>query len=511
MDDFHDISIFRASLLEFVRYNKKMQRRKLLWQRRHVDLDAVPECYAHREEEWRKGEMENSSGKKYEIDMCNGPLLKKLLIFYFPLMFSGILQLLFNAADIVVVGRFAGSEPLAAVGATSALINLLVNLFIGLSVGANVMAARFYGAGQKKDLSEMVHTAMTTAIIGGFILIVVGIALSKPALQMMGTPDDVIAHAVLYIRIYFVGMPAMMVYNFGAAILRAVGDTRRPLYYLLIAGVVNVVLNLVFVIVFSMGVAGVAIATDISQFISAVLVLRCLMRSDSGFRLNLKELRIVPDKFLRLLQIGVPAGVQGILFSVSNVLIQSSLNSFGSIAMAGSTAAGNLEGFIYTSMNAFYQTAISFTGQNYGARNYKRIGKIAVICLVCVMIVGLVMGNSAYLLGGTLLKLYSSEGDVIQYGLQRMKYVCVPYFLCGMMEVVVGLMRGMGYSVMPMLVSLAGACLFRIVWIYTVFQQNRTLVTLYVSYPISWLLTFLVHLICFFVVYHRKMRALKLV
>lgn len=448
--------------------------------------------------------MKPATGKKYEIDMCNGPLLSKIMIFYFPLMLSGILQLLFNAADIVVVGRFAGSEALAAVGSTSSLINLLVNLFIGLSVGANVLIARFYGAGQKRDLSEMVHTAILTSFVGGVILAILGLVLAGPALRLMGTPEDVIDHAVLYMRIYFLGMPAMLAYNFGAAILRAVGDTRRPLYYLLAAGVVNVVLNLFFVIVLSMGVAGVAIATDISQVISAGLVVRCLMQSEADYQLRLKELRIVPNKLIRMVRIGVPAGLQGALFSISNVLIQFSINSFGSVAMAGSTAAANLEGFVYTAMNAFHQTAISFTGQNYGAGKYKRIGKIAAICLIFVCIVGLILGNGAYLLGDLLLRLYSTDPEVIRYGIVRLNYICVPYFLCGTMDVMAGLMRGMGYSVMPMLVSLTGACLFRVVWICTIFQQSRTLETLYISYPISWTLTFLVHLICFMVVYRKK-------
>lgn len=437
------------------------------------------------------------------MDMCNGPLLKKIMIFYFPLMLSGVLQLLFNAADIVVVGRFAGSESLAAVGSTSSLINLLVNVFIGLSVGANVLVARFYGAGQKKELSEMVHTAIMTSIVCGCILVVLGVALAGPALRLMGTPENVINHSVLYMRIYFVGMPAMMAYNFGAAILRAVGDTKRPLYYLLIAGVVNVVLNLIFVIVFSMGVAGVAIATVVSQVISAVLVLRCLMKTDSDYQLNLKELKIVPDKLFKMVQIGIPAGLQGALFSISNVLIQSSVNSFGSIAMAGNTAASNIEGFVYTAMNAFHQTAISFTGQNYGARNFKRIGKILFICEALVLIVGLIMGNAAYLFGGTLLQLYSTEAEVIQFGVLRLSIICTTYCLCGMMDVIVGSLRGMGYSIMPMLVSLTGACLFRVVWIYTIFQQYRSLKTLYISYPISWTLTFTVHLLCFFVVYSK--------
>ncbi len=451
--------------------------------------------------------MSESESKKYEIDMCNGPLLGKILIFYIPLMLSGVLQLLFNAADIVVVGRYAGSNSLAAVGSTSSLINLLVNLFIGLSVGANVLVARFYGAGKQKELSEMVHTAVLTSIVSGCVLIVLGIALSEPALRLMDTPDDVIEQSVLYMRIYFVGMPFMMAYNFGSAILRAVGDTRRPLYYLLAAGVINVILNLIFVIVFQIGVAGVAIATVISQGVSSALVLRCLMLTDGVYKLDIKQLKIVPDKLVKMLQIGLPAGLQGSLFSISNVLIQSSVNSFGSVAMAGNTAASIIEGFVYTAKHAFHQTAISFTGQNYGAHKFKRIGKILLICQVSVIIVGLLLGNAAYFFSDTLLQLYAPDDmEVIAYGTLRLSIICVTYCLCGMMDVMVGSLRGIGYSIMPMLVSLTGACLFRVVWIYTVFQSYRTLKCLYYSYPISWALTFTVHLICFGVVYWRMRR-----
>jgi putative MATE family efflux protein len=307
-------------------------------------------------------------------------------------------------------------------------------------------------------------------------------------------------------RIYFIGMPFTMAYNFGSAILRAAGDTRRPLYYLLLAGIINVILNLVFVICFSMGVAGVATATVISQAVSSGLVLRCLIKTDSSYKLTLRKLRIVPDKLLKMLQIGLPAGLQGALFSISNVLIQSSVNSFGSIAMAGNTASSNIEGFVYTSMNAFYQTAISFTSQNYGAKKYKRIGKILIICQVCVITVGLVLGNAAYLFSGTLLKLYSTEAEVIMYGTLRMSIICTTYCLCGMMDTMVGALRGMGYSVLPMLVSLTGACLFRIIWIYTAFRQYRTLQCLYYSYPISWALTFFVHVICFIILYRRLLK-----
>lgn len=444
--------------------------------------------------------------KKYEIDMCHGPLLGKILVFYIPLMLSGILQLLFNAADIIVVGQFAGNESLAAVGSTGALINLIINLFIGLSVGANVLVARYYGANQQTELKEMVQTAIATSVISGILLVFVGFFVAKPALTLMGTPDDVVGQSVLYMRIYFFGMPFMMAYNFGAAVLRAVGDTKRPLYYLLIAGIANVILNLIFVICFSMHVAGVATATVISQAISAVLVIRCLLKTDSVYKLELKGIKISMDKFGKMFKIGLPAGVQGALFSISNVLIQSSVNSFGSVAMAGNTAGSNIEGFVYTSMNAFYQSAISFCGQNYGAKEYKRVGKALFICEVLVILVGLLLGNGAYLAGGTLLKLYSSDPEVISYGILRMRYISVIYFLCGMMDVMVGGLRGIGYSIMPMLVSLTGACLFRIVWIYTIFQEVRTLPCLYISYPISWILTFSVHLICFLIVYKKLFR-----
>ncbi len=441
--------------------------------------------------------------KKYEIDMCNGPLLGKILLFALPLMLSGILQLLFNAADMIVVGRWAGSNALAAVGSTGSLINLLVNVFIGLSVGANVLVARYYGANQEKELSDMVHTAMLTSFICGVVLIFVGFFVAPVALTAMGTPPEVLDQAVLYIRIYFAAMPAMMVYNFGSAILRAVGDTRRPLYFLSIAGVINVILNLVFVIRFSMDVAGVALATAISQVVSAILVVVCLIRSEGPYQLRLKELRIVPHKLGMMARIGLPAGLQGAIFSISNVLIQSSVNSFGATAMAGNSAAGNLEGFVYTAMNSLHQTAISFVGQNFGAKKYKRIGKISILCLGIVTVVGLVMGIGLYFVSPLLLQLYATEQEVIAYGIRRLLYISCPYFLCGVMDTLVGCLRGMGRSVLPMIVSLSGACLFRVIWIYTIFAANRTMDVLYISYPISWTITSLVHLGCFLIIYHK--------
>ncbi|MFQ6806925.1 MAG: MATE family efflux transporter [Lachnospiraceae bacterium] len=444
--------------------------------------------------------------KSYEMDMTSGPLLKKILIFSVPLMLSGILQLLFNAADIIVVGQFTGSSALAAVGSTSSLINLFVNVFIGFSIGANVLVAQYFGARDEKNVHETVHTSILLAIICGLILIVAGISLAPPMLELMDTPDEVLGQAVLYMRIYFVGMPATLVYNFGAAILRAVGDTRRPLYYLFVAGCVNVVLNLFFVVVCGRGVDGVAIATVISQVISAALIVRCLVKSDGMYRLNLSMLKLHRQKVIQIARIGLPAGFQGAIFSISNVLIQSSVNSFGSIAMAGNTAASNIEGFIYTCMNAVYQTSLSFTSQNLGAGKIKRISRILVECLVVVFLVGAVMGFLAYTFGAELLRIYSTDPEVIENGLHRMRVICQTYYLCGMMDVTVGALRGLGYSVMPMLVSLAGVCGVRIVWIFTAFVWSRSLFTLYISYPISWGATFVIHLVCFAVVY-RKLKA----
>lgn len=442
---------------------------------------------------------------KYEMDMCNGPLFSKLIIFSIPLILSGMLQLLFNAADIIVVGRFAGETALAAVGSTSSLTNLLVNVFMGLSVGANVLVARFYGAGQKKELDEMIHTSIATSIIAGIFLIFAGFFLARPALAFMGTPEDVIDQSVLYMRIYFAGMPVLMLYNFGSAVLRAIGDTKRPLYYLLFAGVINVVLNLIFVISFHMGVAGVALATVISQAISAILVIRCLILNDGMVRLELKKLRIVRDKLFKMIRIGVPAGLQGAMFSISNVLIQSSINTFGSIAMAGNTAALNIEGFIYTAMNAMHQGAVSFTGQNFGAHKFKRIGKITLLCEGMVFIVGLLLSVIVLFFVEPLLSLYSPEAEVIHYGVIRLQIICATYYLCGMMDVMVGILRGMGYAIAPMIISLTGVCVFRIVWIYTIFKKFRTLEVLYLSYPATWLLTFLIQLIMFLIIY-KKLR-----
>lgn len=442
--------------------------------------------------------------KSYEMDMCNGPLLGKILLFAVPLMLSGILQLFFNAADIIVVGRFAGHQALAAVGSTGSLINLLINVFIGLSVGTNVLVARYYGAKKETQVSETVHTSILTSIVCGIILIFVGFFLAEPLLTLMGTPEDVLEQAALYMRIYFAGMPVMLLYNFGAAILRAIGDTRRPLYFLLLAGIINVLLNLFFVIQFHMGVAGVALATVISQVVSAALVVYTLMKTEGCFHLDLRKLKIHPKRLVQMIKIGLPAGMQGAIFSVSNVLIQSSINSFGSVAMAGSTSASNLEGFVYTAMNSFYQTNLSFTSQNVGARKMERVHKILAICAGCVSVLGICMGGLVYLFGPQLLSIYSTDPEVIAYGMIRLSFVCLPYFLCGLMDVLVGSMRGLGFSILPMIVSLTGACGLRVLWIFTVFRWNHSLEALFISYPISWFITAATHFFFYRLVYNHK-------
>ena len=440
--------------------------------------------------------------------MCNGPIFKKVVLFAFPLMLSGILQLLYNAADIIVVGQFSSSDAMAAVGSTSSLINLLTNVFIGLSIGVSVLISKFYGAGQQKDIFETVHTAIGLSLICGILVGILGFIFAGTMLEWMDSPENVLPKATLYMKIYFLGMPAFMIYNFGSAALRAVGDTRRPLYYLTISGIINILLNLLFVIVFNLSVMGVALATIISQYISASLIIWCLVKTDGACRLSLKHIRIHFRKLGAILRIGLPAGIQSSLFSISNVLIQSSVNSFGSTVMAGNTAAASLEGFVYTAMNSMSQASLSFTGQNFGAGQLKRIKRIAGICLASVSVVGLILGMAFYLLGTPLSRIYSPDQAVIDVSLTRLEIICTTYFLCGIMEVLVGLLRGMGQSLLPTTVSLLGACAFRVLWIYTVFAADKTLTTLYISYPISWLLTSFIHLVCFFIVYFYNNRKL---
>lgn len=448
--------------------------------------------------------MATESGK-YEIDMCSGSIMKKMILFAFPLMCSSMLQLLFNAADIIVVGNCGGHNSLAAVGSTTSVINLLTNLFVGLSVGATVLVSHFYGAKQKEDLKTTVHTVVALSIASGLIMSVIGIVCTKQILIWMKTPTEVLGLAVIYLRIYFAGMLANMVYNFGAAILRAVGDTKRPLYYLAFSGVVNVLLNLLFVIKFNMDVAGVALATVISQCISAILVIRCLVKDQGDIHLDFKCLKIHGGTFLKILQVGLPAGFQGILFSLANVVIQSSVNTFGEIVVAGSAAASNIEGFVYMAMNALHQAAISFTSQNVGAGKHERINKILLTAQFYVIVVGLVMGLTVVAFGEPLLSLYNKDPEVIAAGMVRLKIIVTLYFLCGMMDVMVGSLRGLGYAIMPMIVSLIGACLLRIVWLAVFFpmEQFHSIEMIYITYPVSWIITFLAHVVCFLIVRRR--------
>lgn len=431
--------------------------------------------------------------------MTEGPVLTKILMFSIPLMFSSVLQILFNAADIVVVGKFVGDTALAAVGSNSALINLVTNLFIGLSIGANVIVARYFGGKQDENTSIAVHTSIALGFISGIILTLIGIIGAPFFLRIMLTPEDVLPQAVLYLRILFAGITSMMLYNFGSAVLRSVGDTKRPLYFLLLAGIINVILNLFFVIVLKMSVAGVALATILSQALSCVLVLWCLTKEDSAIKLNFRKIRINKIKFIQILKIGLPAGFQGVVFALSNTVIQSSVNSFGSVVMAGSAAAQNIEGIVYFAMNSFYQASITFTSQCYGAKKFARINRVLAMSLLCVVAAGLICGHGLLFSGYRILGIFSSNSQVIVAGMNRLSVILSTYFLCGIMDVLVGALRGIGYSVLPMVVSLVGSCLLRLLWLATVFQMERfhTTTTVYLSYPISWAITLSVHAVCF--------------
>lgn len=440
---------------------------------------------------------------KKEMDMCEGPLAGKILRYTLPLALSGILQLCFNAADMIVVGRYSSGEALAAVGSTGALINLIINVFMGLSVGVSVCVAHAWGAKNKESVRQIVHTAMLTSIIAGMIVLLIGFFGCRTFLTWMGTPDNVIDLSTTYMKIYFLGMPACMVYNFGASILRSIGDTKRPLLFLVIAGVVNVLLNMFTVILLHMGVAGVAVATAASQVVSAALVVVFLMRRQDSCRLVLRHLRIYPDKLLSIVRVGLPAGLQGAVFSISNVLIQSSINSFGSVAMEGNTAASNLEGFIYNAMNAFYHSALTFTGQNLGARKPERIPRILLTTIALSMSISLTLSGLMYVFREPLLALYRPGApEVLAYGSLRMSIIVLTYFLCGVMDVFTGSLRGMGASLTPMLISLMGACVTRVIWIYTVFAANPTLQVLYLCYPVSWLFTICMQIVAFIVIRH---------
>ncbi|MCH5196361.1 MAG: MATE family efflux transporter [Oscillospiraceae bacterium] len=449
--------------------------------------------------------------KSYEMDMCSGPVLKKMLMFSLPLMASGVLQLLFNAADVIILGRFAGDNSMGAVGSTSSLINLLTNLFVGLAVGVNVVAARAHGANSKDDMHEAVHTSMLLSIISGALLAVVGFVFAPQILKLMNAAESQLPLASQYLRIYFLGTPALMVYNFGSAILRAVGDTKRPLYFLTAAGVLNVLLNILFVVAFGMDVTGVALATIISQCLSAALTVVCLTKEREEIRLSLKKLSLDKRTLISIIKVGLPAGVQGCIFSMSNVLIQSSVNLFGDITVDGNSAAQSIEGFIYMAMNTFYQAAISFTGQHVGANRYDRIPRILFCALGSVIVTGLVLGWAAFIFGHQLLSIYSDSPEVIEAGINRVRVICTTYAFCGMMDVMVGMMRGLGHSTVPMVVSLIGACGLRVLWLMTAFQlpEFHNTFTIYASYPISWALTFLAHVVCYVVIWSKLKRQLK--
>ena len=448
--------------------------------------------------------------KRSNQSMIHGPLFSGIVMYTIPIILTSVLQLLFNAADLVIVGRFCGSVSVAAVGATGAITNLIVNLFIGLSVGTGVTVAHALGSREDEAVHRAVHTALPTALIGGAVLTVVGILLSEPLLVMMDTPENVLPLSTIYMQIYFGGMIFNMVYNFCASILRAAGDTKSPLIYLTLAGVINVLLNVVFVTIFHMNVAGVALATTISQGVSAVLVVIALMRRTDACHLNLKKMKFYKPQFMKMVSIGIPAGIQGSLFSISNVLIQSSINSFGDVFMSGNAAAGNIEGFAYVSINAFSQTAVNYVGQNVGARQYKRVGRIVAICLACVVVVGLSIGITACSFGEALLSIYITDSpEAIAYGMVRLACICLPYFLCGMMDVSTGALRGMGSSIAPMVISVLGICGLRILWIYTIFQIPRfhTPECLYYSYLVSWSITFVIQISVFLKNYRRQLAA----
>lgn len=446
---------------------------------------------------------------KNSINMLNGPLLKNILFYTIPIIFSSVLQLLFNAADLIVVGRFCGSVSVAAVGATTSLIHLLTNFFIGLSVGTGVTTAMSIGAGDKEYTKQIVHTAIPTALISGIILTVLGISLSENVLHLMSTPENVLPLSAIYMKIYFAGITATMLYNFCAAILRAAGDTKSPLVYLTVSGILNVLLNLIFVIFLDMDVAGVALATTISQILSALLTLYALIKRTDACKLNLKEIKIYKKPFINLIKIGLPAGVQSSLFSISNVIIQSSINSFGEVVVAGSAAAANIEGFVYVIMNSFHQTALNFAGQNAGIKNYKRILNIYKDCILCVVLTGLVLGSVCHLFADKLLSIYITDSsEAITQGIVRLTFICLPYFLAGIMDVTTGAIRGMGVSVTPMIITVIGVCVVRIVWIFSLFQieQFHTPAGLYISYPISWILTFIAELITFIYIYKKRLK-----
>lgn len=449
--------------------------------------------------------MKIKKSYSYEIDMVNGAIMSKLVAFFVPLMASGILQLLFNAVDLAVVGKWAGSNALAAVGATTALIQMFSNLMMGVSMGANVIVARYIALEDEEGTSESVHTSIAVAIILGFVVLAVGLLFSRGCLTLMGTPEGVIDSSAIYMKIYFCGMPFFAVYNYGAAILRAAGDTKRPLCYLVVAGVLNAVLNMVLVIVFHLDVIGVACATVFSQMISCILVIRCLMRTKAIYCFRVRKLHINGLIMKRIFIVGIPTGLQSTVINFSNVLLQSSVNSFGPIAMAGYTAANNVLGFLYAAVNSVTQACMSFTSQNYAVKKFDRIKKVILDCVILECVVALALGAAAYLFDRQLLGLYTDSEEVIASGVQIFAYTTLPYFLCGIMDCLPGAMRGLGNSMAPMFFAILGTVGTRIVWIFLLFPHYRSLDFLFISYPVSWILSSIMQAVClFFVVRHVK-------
>ncbi len=442
--------------------------------------------------------------KKQTYSLTEGPLFWNIVRYTIPIILTSVLQLLFNAADLVVVGRFCGSLSVAAVGATGSITNLMVNFFIGLSAGTGVTVAHGLGGREEETVHRTVHTAMSAALVSGALLTVVGVFCSETFLRMMSTPENVLPLSAVYMKIYFAGITFNMVYNFSAAILRAAGDTKSPLIYLTFAGVINVVLNVFFVTVLHMNVAGVALATTISQAVSAVLVVLALMRRMDACRFQFRKMRFYRIQMMKILRIGVPAGIQSSLFGISNVMIQSSVNSFGEVFVAGNAAAANIEGFVYVSMNAFHQTAVNFTGQNVGAHQYDRVKKIFGYCLIGVAVAGITVGSLAWFFGEQLLGIYITDSaEAIGYGITRMTYISLPYFVCGLMDVCTGALRGMGASLAPMIISVMGVCGLRVIWLNTLFRVFHTPQCLYLSYLVSWTVTFLIQRIAFGIVYRK--------
>ena len=443
---------------------------------------------------------------KVDMDMVNGPLLGKLIRFSIPVMLSGLLQLLFNAADIVVVGRYTGSDALAAVGASGPITSLIVTLFMGLSVGANVLAAQAIGRADMKDLEDTVHTSVASSVFLGAILSMIGIVIAKPLLHLIKTPDNILPLAHRYLWIYFLAMPASLLYNFGAAILRAAGNTQKPLYYLAISGATNVILNLFFVLALKMGVSGVALATTLSQYLAAGMVTLDMLRTDAAYKLIPSKLAIHQDKLIRMFRFGIPAGLQGSAFSIANLLIQSSINSFGPAVMAATTAAWNIDGFCNVAIDAFAQAAISFTGQNYGAGKYDRIDKVLAICLAVGCGMGMAAAIVVIIFSPQLLSIYTKDAEVIEHGRRILFIVATTQFINCTMNVPFNVERGMGYSVFPMVAAILSICVFRVIWIYTIFQAIPTVTVLFLSYPVTKGLASVVALVFYFHV-RKKLRA----